>query len=176
MGGDLKKKLRESWRGRSGTHFFTHIINPNAQGHQALTDIGFKWQKPAKNYIRKFVKLTCHTFACNSLTKFRYTTLMQSHETKIMEICRNSLEKSREITSEELIVGCFIHVKPLCDCLCSTTACLIGRLAGRWLWCGLGTVVWQVGQNSPANLKPFFYSVTHEWISFLRHRYIPHTL
>ena len=31
-----------------------------------------KCQKPAKNYIEKFVKLTDHTCACNDLTSFEY--------------------------------------------------------------------------------------------------------
>ena len=31
-----------------------------------------QWQKPAKNKIEKFVKLTDHTYACNSLTNFEY--------------------------------------------------------------------------------------------------------
>jgi len=31
-----------------------------------------KKQNPAKNGIQKFVKLTGHTYACNSLTNFQY--------------------------------------------------------------------------------------------------------
>ena len=31
-----------------------------------------KWQRPTKNYIKKFVKLTYHTCACKDLTNFEY--------------------------------------------------------------------------------------------------------
>ena len=33
---------------------------------------GSNYQKPAKNMITNFVKLTGHTYACNSLTNFEY--------------------------------------------------------------------------------------------------------
>ena len=39
---------------------------------------------------------------------------MQSPETKIMQICWNQVLKIREITSGELFLAGFSHLKPLC--------------------------------------------------------------
>ena len=47
-----------------------------------------KWQKPAKNCIKKFVKLTGHTYACSSLTNFEYVahTIVTKNDVKTAEI------------------------------------------------------------------------------------------
>ena len=45
---------------------------------------GTNQQKSAKNQVRKFVKLTDHTNAYNSLTNFDYIKLMLLPETEIM--------------------------------------------------------------------------------------------
>ena len=34
-----------------------------------------KWQKPAKNQIEKLVKLTGHTYSCNSFKDFEYEAM-----------------------------------------------------------------------------------------------------
>ena len=49
------------------------ICGPHRAVNHMLKDTCWaKWQKPAKNYIKQFVKLTDHTYSCNILTKFDY--------------------------------------------------------------------------------------------------------
>ena len=48
-----------------------------------------KEQKPAKNYIKEFVKMTGHTYACSSLTNLEYvanTVVVTGNDVKTAEI------------------------------------------------------------------------------------------
>ena len=54
-----------------------------------------QWQKPAKNKIEKFVKLTDHACACNSLTNFEYEVhAIIGNVNQSAEICLERLVKS----------------------------------------------------------------------------------
>jgi hypothetical protein len=63
----------------------------------AAQQSGTKLQKSAKNWIKKFVKLTGRTYACSSLANLEYEH-MKLPETEIMRICCNLLGKIRELS------------------------------------------------------------------------------
>ena len=58
-----------------------------------LLHIGTKLQKPTKNDIQKFVKLTGYSYVCNGLTNFE----CNNRKRKSSEFAKTCLEKNREI-------------------------------------------------------------------------------
>ena len=51
---------------------------------------GSKYQKPAKNFIRKFLKLTSHTYAYNNLTNFKYAITENGNYANLLQFaCKN---------------------------------------------------------------------------------------
>ena len=79
--------------------------------------VGHSWtklKKPAKNKVKKFVKLMNHTCTCNDLTSFEYKT--HSPET---EICLEEHVKSHQVNS--FLAG-FSYLEPLCSGLSSAAS------------------------------------------------------
>ena len=52
-----------------------------------------KWQKPAKKLIEKFVKLTDHTYACNSLTNFSIQSTTKRNQSE--RLCKERVMMAR---------------------------------------------------------------------------------
>ena len=66
-----------------------------------------KWQKPAKKQMRKFVKLTGHTYTWNSLTNFQHEAMTgNGNQVNLLKTCLKKLVKSHRVFNE-LIFGGF---------------------------------------------------------------------
>ena len=77
---------------------------------------GFKWQKSAKNYKRKFVKLSGSDLGLQQFEKFLKCRACNLSERKIMQICWNRFWKnSWNHIRWNLFLAGFSHLKPLCS-------------------------------------------------------------
>ena len=116
--GSLAPRVRISLLGRIVPHSLDLFLR--------CTEVSNNKIPPKIAYLRKVVKLTCHTYACNNLTIFLNMQCIQSPETEITQICWNRCGKIREMTSGKLNFGGFLVIWNLCS-----------LLARRWgSWCG----------------------------------------
>ena len=79
--------------------------------------------KPAKNKIEKFVKLTDHSYACNSLTNFEYEAhTITGNGNQSAESCLEKLVKSHLVN---LLLAGLNPLEPLCRQLSSLVSSLV---------------------------------------------------
>ena len=72
-----------------------------------LAHRGFKWQKPAKNYIWRFVKLSGSDLCLQQFDKFLKCSECNCRKRKLCKSVELDFGKIRESTSGELIFGGF---------------------------------------------------------------------
>ena len=106
----------------SAVNLFLHLPPWWKEQRRLLFTVGPSSKNPPKIKFRKFVKLTHYLVILMPATLWQILNMkcMQWPETLIKWIWWNLLEKTREITSSELIFGGFPRLKPLCT--------------GAWKW------------------------------------------
>ena len=68
---------------------------------------GFKWQKPAKNYVRKFLKLSGSDLCLQQFDKFLKCSTCNHRKRKLCKFAEINFGKILKIKSGELIFGGF---------------------------------------------------------------------